>query len=412
MAELVKAKPGDKHCYARVKVKKSGGKVTENKIQGSYSYVEDYIEKKRRDGTLYDFGEIYVDNSKSIGDEPWRKYIKGEVTDAEAKDLDQYEKYWSDFESKYDPQAHLDSLRNSAPKAETQIKVSGESAKILKDFVNKNLLELDNNHKITTFFIDTEEEYQKYGVQVPGICLVVADKRATKASLKKEPLVVKFDKSKTLKRYSDWKRGTVANVQGEVWYTIYISGRDAKANGIKALREEVSGMTLIGYLNEEGSVLSVPAVGRAVVSDGEAYLVESVDGQDIKVFDEEGIYDLREDRCEQEVILLEDCDEIGSYKGDLLCIGCLDESLVYSDSSDNVYLYEGFTDELEGQMVYRDRKTGKPIVTGELDPKKDTIMYWNTDGDHFIIKKSEFKKKFKAGKEEDFDLFESCREKK
>lgn len=341
-----------------------------------------------------------------FGEEPWRKYIKGDVTKEEKEKLDKYEKYWNDFSSFYDPQDYLDGLRNKAPKAEKQIKISGDSAKILKAFVDKNLGEIDSNHKITTFFIDTDAEYKKYNVSIPAICLVCMDKRATKATMKKEPIVQKFDKSKTLKRYSDWKKGTVANVEGECWYTIYVSAKDARNNGIKALKEEVQNMKLVGYLNEEGSLVRTPVDGDVVIVEGEPYIVESVDGQMVNLLNEDSSFEVNEGELDEEIVEITANSNSGKVIDGMVCLGETELGEAYVNDSDEVFIREAFTDKLEGEMVYRDRKTNKPVVTGELDPKKDTIMYWNTEGDHYTIKKSEFTKKFKAGKAEDFELFE------
>lgn len=310
---------------------------------------------------------------------------------------DGYTNGWLDYVT-------LDSV--SVPKAEKKIKISSEGAMILKTFVDKNLKEIDNNHEITTFYIDTEAEFKKYGIQIPGICLVVADKRATKASLKKEPLVKKFDLSKTLKRYSDWKKGTVANVDGECWYCIYVSALDARNNGIKALKEEIE-MKKIGYLNEEGDIVRIPVVGEAVKVSDEYYIVESVDGQMVGLLNEEDSFEVNEEEIDEDIIEVTESENIGKEKDGMICLGMTELGEAYSDGSDDVYINEGFSDKLEGEMVYRCRKTGKPIVTGQDDPKKDTIMYWDTEGNHFTIKKSEFSKKFKAGKAEDFDLFEA-----
>ena len=302
--------------------------------------------------------------------------------------------------------ASVPNSTSGVPKAEKSIKLSTEGAKVLKTFVDKNLKEIDNNHEITTFYIDTEAEFKKYGIQIPGICLVVADKRATKASLKKEPLVKKFDLSKTLKRYSDWKKGTVANVDGECWYCIYVSALDARNNGIKALKEEIE-MKKIGYLNEEGDIVRIPVVGEAVKVSDEYYIVESVDGQMVGLLNEEDSFEVNEEEIDEDIIEVTESENTGKEKDGMICLGMTELGEAYSDGSDDVYINEGFSDKLEGEMVYRCRKTGKPIVTGQDDPKKDTIMYWDTEGNHFTIKKSEFSKKFKAGKAEDFDLFEA-----
>lgn len=224
------------------------------------------------------------------------------------------------------------------PKAETKIKVEGDSAEILRSFVTQNASEIDNNHDITTFFIDTDAEYAKFNISIPGICLVVRDKRATKASLKREPIVVKFDKSKTLKRYSDWKRGTVPDIDGEVWYTIYVSGKEARANNVKAIREEIENFTYIGYLNEDGDVVISPRVGEAVQVGGQFYVVESVDGSYVSILNEEESKEVAAGSIETETVSLDICESMGTECKGMICVGSYEGREVYSDENDSVFM--------------------------------------------------------------------------
>lgn len=57
-------KSQDAYCYVGVKNKKSG-KVDQKKIEGSVSKINSYIAQKRREGTLYDAGDIWVNDVQS-----------------------------------------------------------------------------------------------------------------------------------------------------------------------------------------------------------------------------------------------------------------------------------------------------------------------------------------------------------
>ena len=169
-------------------------------------------------------------------------------------------------------------------------------------------------------------------------------------------------------------------------------------------------MKRIGYLNEEGSLVRIPSVGEIAMVDGEPYIVESVEGEDLNVLNEEESCVVNEKEIDEEVFEVIANENTGRTVDGMVCLGDTELGEAYANEADEVFINEAFTNELQGEMVYRDKKTNEPIVTGHLDPKKDTIMYWDVNGDHFTIKKSEFSKKFKAGKEEDFDMFESVKE--
>lgn len=223
------------------------------------------------------------------------------------------------------------------PKAETQMKISGDSAKTLKAFVEKNQQEIDNDHDITTFFIDTEEEYKRFGVQIPGICLVVRDKRASKASLKREAIVQKFNKSKTLKRYSDWKKGNIQGV-GDAWYSIYISAKDARENGIKAISEDIEDMEYTGYLDESGDVILSVKANDIVEYEGDYYVVVEVDGENITILNENDQHIVCEDeiaKTEMEMDSLEESEDLGEG---LIRLGTYQGKIVIANDSDNVFL--------------------------------------------------------------------------
>lgn len=300
---------------------------------------------------------------------------------------------WTDLKMQLKNKYHKEGSvsEKPAPKAEMVSKDLSPEAKALVEFVKKNQAEIDNNHDITTFFIDTKAEYDKFNLTVPGICLVVKDKRATVASLKKEPIVQKFDKSKTLKRYQDWKKSTLPNVDGQeikdvVWYTIYISASEARKNSIKALREETD-YPCIGYLTEEGSLMAYPQEGFEYEVEGKTYLCEEVDGNFMKLTgDEETLTDVP---ALEEELELDYTDEVGSYMGDLVCIGALEESLAYADEDGNVYLLES---------SYKDGFIGKEMqafIQDIVEKSKVNLKHKGNEGKAFgSINKGEYTEKY------------------
>lgn len=67
-------------------------------------------------------GKITLDNGEEIEEieeteKPmWKKYINSDVSDEEVKALNNYDKYWNDFDQVYDPESYLNSLRNKEEK--------------------------------------------------------------------------------------------------------------------------------------------------------------------------------------------------------------------------------------------------------------------------------------------------------
>lgn len=225
--------------------------------------------------------------------------------------------------------------KTKLPDPEITIKANTKGSKDLKSFVQAAFEELKADHDFTTFFIDTPQEYEKYDVSIPAVCLVVADKRSTKASLKKEPIVRKFDKSKTLKRYSDWKK----DERG--WYTIYVSAVDARNQGIKALSEDIEeeGLFCLGYLDEEGDIVRRVTEGDIVEYEGEYYAVTEVDGQFITITNETDEHEVNE--TELEMVRLELDEEVCYSLGEgMLLLGYLEEQPVVCDGNENVYKME------------------------------------------------------------------------
>lgn len=282
--------------------------------------------------------------------------------------------------------------------AEKVIKVSSESANLLKAFVNKTIKELDADPNITTFFIDTDKEYKKYNIQIPGICLVHADESMTLAALKKIPLIQKFDKSKTLMRYSDWKKGKVGDIEGVSWYCIYVSAKEARDNDIKALKEGVEEMKKIGYLNENGDVVLTPQVGDLITVSGEPYIVESVEGQTLSLINEESHCEAVDTDVDVRTLELTESEESGTKKDNLVCLGESELGTVYADDSDNVYLVE----KVEMYWPYRNGK--EVVLTGEMHD--GLIEYWDLKGKLHEVPEEEFEKKFKKGSAKDLDLFD------
>lgn len=222
--------------------------------------------------------------------------------------------------------------------AEVNIKESSESAKTLKDFVKRVAAEIDNDHDITTFFIDTDMEYKKFKISVPGICLVVRDLRATKASLKREPIVIKFDKSKTLKRYSDWKKGKIEGV-GDAWYSIYVSAKDAREQSSEAMNEDIEEGVYLGYLDEDGEVILAPRVNDVVEYSGKHYVISAVDGARVTLLNEEEEIEMDERDIQYDSLVLDE--ESGEDLGEgLVLLGRVGGRLVVCDDSENVYLMD------------------------------------------------------------------------
>lgn len=72
----------------------------------------EFMEKFRSGEITLDDGEEIEETEKPM----WKKYINSDVSDEEVKALDNYDKYWNDFDQVYDPESYLNSLRNKEEK--------------------------------------------------------------------------------------------------------------------------------------------------------------------------------------------------------------------------------------------------------------------------------------------------------
>lgn len=72
----------------------------------------EFMEKFRSGEITLDDGEEIEETEKPM----WKKYINSDVSDEEVKALNNYDKYWNDFDQVYDPESYLNSLRNKEEK--------------------------------------------------------------------------------------------------------------------------------------------------------------------------------------------------------------------------------------------------------------------------------------------------------
>lgn len=231
--------------------------------------------------------------------------------------------------------SQLQTTQEKAPAAETQIKDTSNGGDIVRKFVTSNVETINGAYNFTTVFIDTDPEYKKFGVSIPSVALICNDLRKTVASLKRDPLVMRFNKSKTLKRVSEWKKAQVPGIKGTVWVSVYSSAKYYHLN------ESVDDGDLkyFGFLNEDGSVSRAPQVGEDVTIKGHVYpLVECSDAFVVQ----NGPYQIRLDECEVcDVVQLDESTMDGQEVAGMVVLGMYNDQVILSDSNDLCYAYGG-----------------------------------------------------------------------
>lgn len=205
--------------------------------------------------------------------------------------------------------------RAKAAPAETAPKSTGNpefdiQLKRIEKFADTVVKELNRDSAWSFKYIEESSEMSEYKMPLPGLMLYTINNTLDKGTLNSVPAVVKFNKSKTLKRYRDWFSTTVDGQT--VKAIIYIDAQASRSRGIKGLKEfmdlnladiklgtkvlmyediysitESSG-NLIKLSNANESFFArVPNSSELVLYEGEPYLLESINGETATIYDEE-----------------------------------------------------------------------------------------------------------------------------
>ena len=110
---------------------------------------------------------------------------------------------------------------------------------------------LDKESIFEIVYLEEEGELLGYKLPTVGVALICKDMRKTVASLKKDALVTKFNNSKTLKRYLDWKVGEVEGRKG--WFSIYVHAG--------AMRNKGNQPSAVNVLNNKDVMYVVNSAG-------------------------------------------------------------------------------------------------------------------------------------------------------
>ena len=81
---------------------------------------------------------------------------------------------------------------------------NSSASKLVHSFIDNVGNSIAQSFDFVTDFVDTQSGYQEYGVEAPSVVISYRGAGANIQDLKKDPFIVKLNKSKTLKRVKDW----------------------------------------------------------------------------------------------------------------------------------------------------------------------------------------------------------------
>ena len=107
--------------------------------------------------------------------------------------------------------------------------------KRIEKFADTQVKELDKDPNWTFKYIDESQEMQELKMPVPGLLLLTGFINQSNQELNQNPVVKKFNNSKTLKRFRNWFNTTYQGMPAKG--IIYIDAQVARTKAISALKE-------------------------------------------------------------------------------------------------------------------------------------------------------------------------------
>ena len=133
------------------------------------------------------------------------------------------------------PPAEKDHKKQSDPSFESQLKR-------IEKFADTQVKELDKNPDWTFAYIDDPTEMAEFKMPVPGLILFTGFVNKPATELNANPVVTKFNKSKSLKRFRNWFQTRYKGLPAQA--IIYIDAEAARSKAIKAIKESYEDASL------------------------------------------------------------------------------------------------------------------------------------------------------------------------